>query len=354
MSAQKMGFVLSVATIFSSSICAWGADPSVSLQFGADKKFKIAQFTDLHWETWETDNQQSLDVMASVLDIERPDLVVLTGDIVPTIYATVDIWRDVVNVMQSRSIPWTVTLGNHDTESMTGQQVIAALSPMSYSLVEAGPTNIDGYGNSVLKVKDSTGVKIASALYCLDSQKRGLKSSQIQWYRDQSAALTQANGGITVPSLAFFHIPLPEYKYFDTPSLIKGKIGQKGESVVSSSTTNEMFNAMKEKKDIMGVFCGHDHWNDFTLFFDDVCLSYGRKTGVNGYGDLPYGGRIIELTEGASSFDSWIRSADGNVAYPFHFQQASVPEPSSLLMLLSGLAGWALFALHRKKRSVRR
>ena len=34
---------------------------------------------------------------------------------------------------------------------------------------------------------------------------------QIQWYREHSSQYTQANGGIPVPSLAFFHIPLPEY-----------------------------------------------------------------------------------------------------------------------------------------------
>ncbi len=34
---------------------------------------------------------------------------------------------------------------------------------------------------------------------------------QIQWYRENSRKYTEANGGNPVPSLAFFHIALPEY-----------------------------------------------------------------------------------------------------------------------------------------------
>ena len=34
---------------------------------------------------------------------------------------------------------------------------------------------------------------------------------QVNWYRSQSAAYTERNGGKPLPALAFFHIPLPEY-----------------------------------------------------------------------------------------------------------------------------------------------
>ena len=80
MKSFKMGFPLSLLVLMSVTVHA-----RTDLQFGTDGKFQIVQFTDIHWEYW-LDNQQSLDAMSSVLDIEQPELVVLTGDIVPRIY----------------------------------------------------------------------------------------------------------------------------------------------------------------------------------------------------------------------------------------------------------------------------
>ena len=327
----------------------WAADPNVNLQFGADGKFKIVQFTDLHWEWWQTNNSLTVDAMKSVLDQETPDMVVLTGDVVPTELATLARWREFVEPMQSRGIPWAVTLGNHDVESYryTPRELVTTLSQWPNSLVELGPTNIGGASNQVFTIKDSTGQQDAIGIYCMDSQVSGFDSNQIQWYRDQSAAMTAANGGAPLPSLAFFHIPLPEFNYYGT-SMVNGQIGQKGETVVSNQQTGEMFTAIGDMGDVMGVFVGHDHWNDYALFFDEVCLAYGRKTGQNGYGTYPRGGRVIELTEGIPGFDSWIRDKDGTVTYSFHYQRLSdsgtppVPEPSSLAMLLAGLAACVL------------
>lgn len=355
MNSLKMGFVLSVVIVIFGGLLVRASDPSVNLQFGSDGKFKIAQFTDMHWEVWQPDstNQASLDYMARVLDYEQPDLVMLTGDIIPTVYGTMSLWQRTLKVIQERHIPWGVTLGNHDRESqeVSGQsyqqaaeRIINSLSSMPYSVVDKGPA-IGGAGNYILNIKDSAGTGSAAALYCLDSQRDGLVTSQVQWYQNQSAAITQANGGDPLPSLLFLHIPLYEYKYFDYPPLIDGKIGQKGEKVCNEDTTSAMFNAINASGDVMGVFCGHDHWNDYALFFDNVCLAYGQKTGQNGYGNLPYGGRIIEMTEGVRGFDSWIRVQDGSVLYPFHFGE--VPEPSSVVMLLSGFAGLALLARRR-------
>ena len=38
-----------------------------------------------------------------------------------------------------------------------------------------------------------------------------IRADQIAWYRAQSESFTRANGGIPIPSLAFFHIPFPEF-----------------------------------------------------------------------------------------------------------------------------------------------
>jgi len=52
--------------------------------------------------------------------------------------------------------------------------------------------------------------------------------------------------------------------------------------------------------DITGVFCGHDHDNDYGGFVNNIEVVYGRKTGFGGYGPPPEftrGARVIELLE---------------------------------------------------------
>jgi hypothetical protein len=72
-----------------------------------------------------------------------------------------------------------------------------------------------------------------------------------------------------------------------------------------------MFAAMLEKGDVMGMFVGHDHVNDYIFNYYGIALTYGRFSGSkNVYGDLTSGVRMIELTEGQQSFDTWIRLDD--------------------------------------------
>ena len=49
-----------------------------------------------------------------------------------------------------------------------------------------------------------------------------------------------------------------------------------------------MFTAMKEAGDVMGMFVGHDHDNDYAVMWKGILLAYGRFTGGNTeYNHLP-------------------------------------------------------------------
>ena len=96
---------------------------------------------------------------------------------------------------------------------------------LPYSLTERGPNDIPGEGNYILEVRSSSSAKTEALLYFFDShmgfQPKGELGSyewitfdQIDWYRKKSRTFTERNGGVPYPSLAFFHIPLPEYKRF--------------------------------------------------------------------------------------------------------------------------------------------
>ena len=63
-----------------------------------------------------------------------------------------------------------------------------------------------------------------------------------------------------------------------------------------------MFAAMKEAGDVMGMFVGHDHDNDYAVMWKGILLAYGRFTGGNTeYNHLPNGARIIVFNLGAQA-----------------------------------------------------
>lgn len=64
-------------------------------------------------------------------------------------------------------------------------------------------------------------------------------------------------------------------------------------------------------KDMMGVFVGHDHDNDIIGVEYGIALAYGRVSGFDAYGSLERGGRVIDLYEGTSQFDTWISTPTG-------------------------------------------
>ena len=88
-----------------------------------------------------------------------------------------------------------------------------------------------------------------------------------------------------------------------------------------------LFSAMLLGRDVMGVFAGHDHINDYVCSWKGMALAYGRFSGGHTeYHDIPgdNGARVIVLNEGVRGFNTWLRLRIGNViatpvSYPADF-----------------------------------
>ena len=107
------------------------------------------------------------------------------------------------------------------------------------------------------------------------------------------------------PALAFFHIPIIEYKE------VWGKektVGVKQEDVCSPDINSGLYNSFLESGDVMGMFVGHDHVNNYIGCLHGICMAYGQATGRETYGEIGKGYRVIELYEGQRRFDTWIRT----------------------------------------------
>ncbi len=287
------------------------------LQFNKEGSFKIAQFTDIHWSNGSPNCSRTVAIIKQVLASEKPGLAILTGDIVTDTPAR-DGWLAIAKIFEEARIPWALTLGNHDEEAgMPGEAIFELLKNLPFFVGEKGP-KISGNGNYVLKIKSKSKAKTAALLYCLDSHNKPaaykyghydwIHYDQIEWYRKTSRMLTTQNGGVVLPSLAFFHIPLIEFNH------VAGKestLGNKGEGVASPEINSGLFCSMVEQKDVMGVFVGHDHNNDYIGIDQGIALAFGRSSGIDAYGNLERGSRIIKMYEGKQQFDTWIRTAKG-------------------------------------------
>ena len=294
------------------------AQDKIQFRFGNNHTFKIAQFTDMHWDNNSPKCAVTTETIRKVLAAEKPDLAVLTGDIVTAVPAK-EGWLAVAEIFAEARMPWAVTLGNHDAEpEITRDQIFELLQALPYFVGSKGP-ELYGCGNYTLPVKSSDGQSVAAVVWCMDSndypkdKKIGnydwIQFDQIGWYRKTSDQYTARNNGMPLPSLMFFHIPLVEYNN------VAGKettVGLKNEGIASSEINSGLFASMVEKKDVMGVFVGHDHDNDYIGIHHDIALAFGQITGADApYGDLEPGSRIIELHEGEFSFDTWIRTPSG-------------------------------------------
>ena len=284
------------------------------LKFNAKYRFKIVQFTDLHFKVDSERSDSALALMKKVIAIENPDLLVLTGDVVCSENAK-KAWLQFSQFMVGLKVPWAVALGNHDAEyEMNAEQIIDFLEGIPYCVTEHGPAKISGSGNYVLPIKSAKSHKTAALCYIFDSRMsfvpkthlgeyEWIDFSQISWYREQSVAFTEQNKGAPLPAVAFFHIPFPEYNDIIGKSTT---VGIHRERVSSPDLNSGLFTAMVECKDILGVFVGHDHNNNYIGCLKDICLGYGHVTGRETYGDIGRGARVIELYEGLRKFDSWI------------------------------------------------
>lgn len=286
------------------------------LRFNKNGEFKIVQFTDTHYVPGNPKSYIAIERIHDVLNHEKPDLVVLTGDIIYSQPAEEGI-RAVLGAISEHNVPFVITFGNHDHEFLLSNAQL-------YDIARTIPNNILPDRGEVespdfsLPVKSADG-KTAAVLYCFDSHgslpgKQGyapLKHEQVTQYMATSKAYTEANGGKPLPALAFMHVPLPEYK--EACAKENSRLyGHRWEAVCSSNFNAGMFNAMYLCKDVMGVFVGHDHDNDYTVMHHGILLAYGRYTGGDTvYNHLPNGARVIVLKEGKRSFETWITLKDG-------------------------------------------
>eukprot|EP01132_Coremiostelium_polycephalum_P002294 gene2294-2830_t len=299
-----------------------------NIDFNNNGKFKIIQFTDLHYGEADTKDYLSFTAQSMVLKTEPDiDLVVMTGDSVSG-YAWngqegwfAEKWLHLTQPMVNANLRWALAMGNHDDEAdLNRRQIIDFDNTFNLSLTQQGPEDIYGATNYYLPISDQDG-NVQVILYFFDSNDDNCQGvtgwgcvypNQVQWYRSTSLSLQQKYGRV-IPAVAFMHIPIPEYMDMWNFYPVNGSLYDTG--VCCFSVNTGLFAAFKEMGDVRSVHCGHDHDNDFIGYYNGIQLGYGRKSGYGGYGPptgWKHGARVLEISfQPNFSIDTWYRFEDG-------------------------------------------
>ncbi|KAJ2904032.1 hypothetical protein MKZ38_008964 [Zalerion maritima] len=318
-----------------------------------DKKFRILQVSDLHLSTGighcrdavpdeynggkcEAD-PRTLDFVNKVLDEERPDLVVLSGDQVngdtaPDAQSAIFKYA---SLLISRKIPYVSIFGNHDDEGTSARAAqMRLIEKLPYSLSQAGNPDLPGVGNYYIEVLAPGSSKhSAITIYLLDSHSYSpdekhypgydwIKPSQIEWFKETSISLHEHHKEYTFHHIntAFIHIPLPE-----TVIDPQYRVGAVREGVTAPSFNSGFRDALVERN-VAFVGYGHDHANEYCALSTDnstgvphtsrpeLWMCYAGGSGFGGYGNYDgfiRGMRVWDFEMNIGRVKTWKRHEYG-------------------------------------------
>ena len=294
--------------------------------FVTDEDFKVMQLTDVHLGgsiMSARKDRLAINAIAAMINEEKPDLVIVTGDIsfaVP--------WGGTLNnrfahemfghIMENLGVYWTVAFGNHDSELYnfyTRSQVadMYESEELAHCLFDRGPDDVFGDCNHIINVRNSRGIVTRSFIIIdtntyTDEDPLGfnwvydnIHEDQIEWYRENIEKINAYNKSIdesaeTVKSLMFFHIPLMEVRdayneYLENGEsedlkYIRGEVGEKDPYVYCSEMSEEMFETIVELGSTEAMFYGHDHVNNIVLEYQGVTLCYGYSVDYFAYWNI--------------------------------------------------------------------
>lgn len=268
-------------------------------------EFKVLQVSDLHFssdfgickdqvneEIGCKADAKTLNFLHQVLDLENPDLVVITGDIIDGFNAQ-DYQTAILKAVSpfiSRSIPFAIALGENDkTQYGTRDDIIKFIMELPFSMMgnsdqKQHHNSISGYEtNYALKIYDNKNDHLQNVIYILDLYSDSIK---------QSDFLLKAYEEFTEKpklSLEFQHHPIQEYRPKSAFAIV-GAYNEKGKLRVK---TDSKLRQTLSDINVQAMSVGYEHSNECCIHGEDknnklksLWLCYGGGTGEGGYGNI--------------------------------------------------------------------
>jgi len=272
--------------------------------------FKILQLTDIHLGGSVfsyTKDKKALEAVYQLIDYMRPDFVIVTGDLTFPLGIMSFSLNNHTPVMQFASfmrnigIPWAFTYGNHDTEvtaTYSKEDLDSLYQSLSYKtsknlLYPYTQPNITGRNNQLIEIRNKNST-LNQALFLIDSNAytgEGINEydyihdDQVEWYQENVLRL-ELEEHKKISSMVFIHIPLQQYKtaydlYEKGSDEVTYYFGSNDEETIdkvcASKYPSKMFNTALKLRSTKAFFCGHDHYNNMSLEYQGIRLTYGMS-----------------------------------------------------------------------------
>ena len=312
-----------------------------NLQF-KNGKFKILQVSDaqdMHYV-----RRSMIKMLNTAYDKLKPDLVLFTGDNVlsnhlldarignrqsgkgfnDTFLRMKKSLDYILSPLEKRNIPFAMIFGNHDDFCCMTKEEILGLYRSYHGFVGLTDTNGEA-GTGTYNTLIYSGDKPKFNLWLMDTSNHikgtghchsEVKAEAVEWYISKSNELKAQNGGESIPSLMFQHIPMPETEdcveecKAKTKNAFKAQDGKyyrlKPEKVLSGrlyeptpgyTENNGQFEAIKNQKDVLAVVYGHHHKNIFDIEHEGVRIIQTPCASFRCYGNAHRGVRLFEIDE---------------------------------------------------------
>lgn len=288
-------------------------------------KFRIMQVADT--QEIPSVSPDTIKLICAALDSQKPDLVVFTGDQIKGYSSffkgkngkknVISTLKALIKPLEDRNIPFTMTFGNHDGEAALNNNEQFEIYKQSPMFVYSDAASENDKGTFCLNIDNKF------LVYMFDTHSKaedggysGLNPEQIEWYRN-----VRDSYETPLPSLAFQHIPTPEFfevikpvkrftkgavraygdhknEFFILDPHNSGLADFMGESPATPYTNSGEIDAFLEKGEMIGVYAGHDHNNSFVANYKGIDLGYSQGAGFNVYGPgFKRGVRIFDIEE---------------------------------------------------------
>ncbi|MDD4370389.1 MAG: metallophosphoesterase [Anaerostipes sp.] len=250
---------------------------------------------------------KALKAVYKLISKTHPDLVVVTGDLVFPLGVMSFSLNNTTPMIQFASfmrnigIPWAFLYGNHDTENVANGSVetvkdifkAASFKTSQNFLYPYVQPDITGRNNQLIELRNEDG-SLNQALFLLDSNDYTgsgvndydyIHDDEVAWYKKQVQRLN-ASEKKTVSSMLFFHMPLQEYRtayelYEKKSDKVTYFFGENGEKMIDkvccSDYPSKLFHTAVELGSTKAMFCGHDHYNNLSVEYKGIRLTYGMS-----------------------------------------------------------------------------
>jgi hypothetical protein len=224
------------------------------------------------------------------------------------------------NLLDNLEVYWTLTFGNHDSETIFGavydrqglsDKIQEEFADSPYCLFKKG--SVYGTANQVINVKGTDGA-IRQSVLVVDSNdyvtpieavvhEKGLvdfydcvHQDQLDFFKAQ-----YAKGNIKDGALAYLHIPFTEFDEIaaDDARILIGVREEDSYSPLHDLDDNT-YKVFKEIK-VLSATVGHDHINSFIAKYEDMYIGYTQTSDYFSYKGIAnrsiHGGLVTTLTE---------------------------------------------------------